>query len=86
MGEPVDLYTALAPGGSYDSPAASCAAPSAGIFLGISRSPRDNACLGACSFDRLLVLLYARAPKDGIALGIVSQTMATEEALGTPGA
>jgi tripartite-type tricarboxylate transporter receptor subunit TctC len=29
--------------------------------------------------------LYARAPKDGTALGIVSQTMAIEEALGTPG-
>lgn len=82
-GETISLYIGFAPGGGYD-------------FYGrlVSRHlgkhlPGNPQVIvqnmpGAGSF-KAANFLYSVAPKDGTALGIVTQTIALEEALGTEG-
>jgi tripartite-type tricarboxylate transporter receptor subunit TctC len=82
-GKTVVIYIGFAPGGSYDY---------FGRLVGrhIARHLPGNPTVvaqsmpGAGSFTAANYL-YARAPRDGTALGIVSQTVAIEEALGTSG-
>jgi tripartite-type tricarboxylate transporter receptor subunit TctC len=82
-GKTVFVYIGFAPGGSYDYFGRLLAR-----YLGrhLPGSPNVVAASmpGAGSFTAAN-FLYSRAPRDGTALGIVSQTMAIEQALGTPG-
>ncbi|HMG78043.1 MAG TPA: tripartite tricarboxylate transporter substrate-binding protein [Xanthobacteraceae bacterium] len=82
-GKTVILYIGFAPGGSYDY-FGRLVARHIGRHLPGNPTVIAEQMPGAGSFTAAN-FLYARAPKDGTAFGIVSQTMAIEEALGTPG-
>ena len=82
-GQTVHLYIGFAPGGSYDY-FGRLVARHIGRHLPGTPTVIAEQMPGAGSFTAAN-FLCARAPKDGTALGIVSQTMAIEEALGTPG-
>jgi tripartite-type tricarboxylate transporter receptor subunit TctC len=82
-GKTVSIYIGFAPGGSYDYFGRLLAR-----YLGRHLPGNPNVIAttmpGAGSFTAAN-FLYSRAPRDGTALGIVSQTMAIEQALGTSG-
>jgi tripartite-type tricarboxylate transporter receptor subunit TctC len=82
-GKNINLYIGFTPGGTYDLFGRMVAR-----YLGkhIPGQPTviAQSMPGAGSF-KAANFVYAVAPKDGTALGIVSQTVALEEALGTPG-
>jgi tripartite-type tricarboxylate transporter receptor subunit TctC len=82
-GQTVHLYVGFAPGGTYDY-FGRLVARHIGRHLPGNPTVIAEQMPGAGSFTAAN-FLYARAPKDGTALGIVSQTMAIEEALGAPG-
>jgi tripartite-type tricarboxylate transporter receptor subunit TctC len=82
-GKTVHLYIGFAPGGTYDY-FGRLVARHLGRHLPGNPTVIAEQMPGAGSFTAAN-FLYARAPRDGTALGIVSQTMAIEEALGTPG-
>jgi tripartite-type tricarboxylate transporter receptor subunit TctC len=82
-GQTVHLYIGFAPGGTYDY-FGRLVARHIGRHLPGNPTVIAEQMPGAGSFTAAN-FLYVRAPKDGTALGIVSQTMAIEEALGTPG-
>src|SRR5277367_4493102 len=82
-GKTVFIYIGFAPGGSYDY-FGRVVARHIGQHLPGNPTVVAESMLGAGSFTAAN-FLFARAPKDGTALGIVSQTVAIEEALGTPG-
>jgi tripartite-type tricarboxylate transporter receptor subunit TctC len=82
-GKTVIIYIGFAPGGSYDY-FGRLVARHLGKHLPGNPTVIAESMPGAGSFTAANYL-YARAPRDGTALGIVSQTMAIEEALGTSG-
>jgi len=82
-GKTVVIYIGFAPGGSYDY-FGRLVARHIGRHLPGNPTVIAQSMPGAGSFTAANYL-YARAPRDGTALGIVSQTVAIEEALGTPG-
>jgi tripartite-type tricarboxylate transporter receptor subunit TctC len=82
-GKTVILYIGFAPGGSYDY-FGRLLARHIGRHLPGNPTVIAESMPGAGSFTAAN-FLYARAPRDGTALGIVSQTVAIEEALGTSG-
>lgn len=82
-GKTVAIYIGFAAGGSYDY-FGRLVARHFGKHLAGNPTVIAQAMPGAGSFTAAN-FLYARAPRDGTALGIVSQTVAIEEALGTPG-
>jgi tripartite-type tricarboxylate transporter receptor subunit TctC len=82
-GKTVFIYIGFAPGGSYDYFGRLLARP-LGRHLPGNPTVVAQSMPGAGSFTAAN-FLYTRAPRDGTALGIVSQTVAIEEALGTPG-
>ena len=82
-GKTVIVYIGFAPGGSYDY-FGRLVARHLGKHLPGNPTVIAESMPGAGSFTAANYL-YARAPRDGTALGIVSQTVAIEEALGTSG-
>jgi len=82
-GKTVIIYIGFAPGGSYDY-FGRLVARHLGKHLPGNPTVIAESMPGAGSFTAANYL-YARAPQDGSALGIVSQTVAIEEALGTSG-
>lgn len=82
-GKTVNLYIGFAAGGSYDY-YGRLLSRHMGKHLPGQPNVVAQAMPGAGSF-KAANFLYAVAPKDGTAMGIVSQTMALEEALKTPG-
>jgi tripartite-type tricarboxylate transporter receptor subunit TctC len=82
-GKTVNLYIGFAAGGSYDY-YGRLVSRYMGKHLPGEPTVVAQSMPGAGSF-KAANYLYAVAPKDGTAMGIVSQTMALEEALGTPG-
>ena len=82
-GKTVIIYIGFAPGGSYDY-FGRLVARHIGKHLPGNPTVVAQSMPGAGSFTAANYL-YARAPRDGTALGIVSQTVAIEEALGTSG-
>ena len=82
-GKTVIIYIGFAPGGSYDY-FGRLVARHIGRHLPGNPTVIAESMPGAGSFTAAN-FLYARAPRDGTALGIVSQTVAIEEALGTSG-
>jgi tripartite-type tricarboxylate transporter receptor subunit TctC len=83
-GRVINLYIGFAPGGTYDY-----FGRVVGRFIGkhipgnpvvVVQTMQGAGSLQAANF------LYAQAPKDGTAWGVVTQTLALEEALRTPGA
>jgi len=82
-GKTVNLYIGFAAGGSYDY-YGRLVARHMGKHLPGQPTVVAQSMPGAGSF-KAANYLYAVAPKDGTAIGIVSQTMALEEALKTPG-
>ena len=82
-GKTVIIYIGFAPGGSYDY-FGRLVARHLGKHLPGNPTVIAESMPGAGSFTAANYL-YARAPRDGTALGIVSQTMAIEELLGTSG-
>jgi tripartite-type tricarboxylate transporter receptor subunit TctC len=82
-GKTVFIYIGFAPGGSYDY-FGRLLARHLGRYLPGNPTIVAESMPGAGSFTAAN-FLYTRAPHDGTALGIVSQTVAIEEALGTPG-
>ena len=82
-GKTVILYIGFAPGGSYDY-FGRLVARHIGRHLPGNPTVIAESMPGAGSFTAAN-FLYARAPRDGTTLGIVSQTVAIEEALGTSG-
>ena len=82
-GKTVIIYIGFAPGGSYDY-FGRLVARHIGKHLPGNPTVVAQSMPGAGSFTAAN-FLYARAPRDGTALGIVSQTVAIEEALGTSG-
>jgi tripartite-type tricarboxylate transporter receptor subunit TctC len=82
-GKTVFLYIGFAPGGSYDY-FGRLVARHIGKHLPGNPTVIAESMPGAGSFTAANYL-YARAPRDGTALGIVSQIVAIEEALGTSG-
>ena len=82
-GKTVNLYIGFAAGGSYDY-YGRLLSRHMGKHLPGQPNVVAQAMPGAGSF-KAANYLYAVAPKDGTAMGIVSQTMALEEALNTPG-
>jgi tripartite-type tricarboxylate transporter receptor subunit TctC len=82
-GKTVIIYIGFAPGGSYDY-FGRLVARHIGRHLPGNPTVVAQSMPGAGSFTAANYL-YARAPRDGTALGIVSQTVAIEEALGTLG-
>jgi tripartite-type tricarboxylate transporter receptor subunit TctC len=82
-GKTVFIYIGFAPGGSYDY-FGRLLARHLGRHLPGNPTIVAESMPGAGSFTAAN-FLYTRAPRDGTALGIVSQTVAIEEALGTPG-
>ena len=82
-GKTVHLYIGFAPGGSYDF-FGRTVARHLGQHLPGNPAVVAESMPGAGSFTAAN-FLFARAPQDGTALGIVSQTVAIEEALGTAG-
>jgi tripartite-type tricarboxylate transporter receptor subunit TctC len=82
-GKTVIIYIGFAPGGSYDY-FGRLVARHIGKHLPGNPTVVAQSMPGAGSFTAANYL-YARGPRDGTALGIVSQTVAIEEALGTSG-
>lgn len=82
-GKTVSIYIGFAPGGSYDY-FGRLLARHLGRHLPGNPNVIAASMPGAGSFTAAN-FLYSRAPRDGTALGIVSQTMAIEQALGTSG-
>ena len=82
-GKTVFIYIGFAPGGSYDY-FGRLLARHLGRHLPGNPNVVATSMPGAGSFTAAN-FLYSRAPRDGTALGIVSQTMAIEQALGTSG-
>ncbi len=82
-GKTVFIYIGFAPGGSYDY-FGRVLARHLGQHLPGNPTVVAESMPGAGSFTAAN-FLYTRAPRDGTALGIVSQTVAIEQALGTPG-
>jgi tripartite-type tricarboxylate transporter receptor subunit TctC len=82
-GKTVFIYIGFAPGGSYDY-FGRLLARHLGRHLPGNPTVVAESMPGAGSFTAAN-FLYTRAPRDGTALGIVSQTIAIEQALGTPG-
>jgi tripartite-type tricarboxylate transporter receptor subunit TctC len=82
-GKTVIISIGFAPGGSYDY-FGRLVARHLGKHLPGNPTVIAETMPGAGSFTAANYL-YARAPRDGTALGIVSQTVAIEEALGTSG-
>jgi tripartite-type tricarboxylate transporter receptor subunit TctC len=82
-GKTVSIYIGFAAGGSYDY-FGRLVARHLGKHLPGNPTVIAEAMPGAGSFTAANYL-YARAARDGTVLGIVSQTLAIEEALGTPG-
>ena len=82
-GKIVTLYIGFGPGGSHDL-YGHLVARHLGRFLPGRPTLVAENMPGAGSF-KAANYLYSVAPKDGTALGIVTQTVALEEALGTPG-
>ncbi len=78
-GKNVNVYIGFSPGGSYDF-FGKLVARHIGRHLPGSPSSVPNSMPGAGSFVAAN-WLFAAAPKDGTAIGIVSQTMAIEELL-----
>jgi tripartite-type tricarboxylate transporter receptor subunit TctC len=83
-GKVINLYIGFAPGGTYDY-----FGRVVGRFIGkhipgspaiVAQTMQGAGSLQAANF------LYAQAPKDGTAWGVVTQTLALEEALRSPGA
>ena len=83
-GKTVNLYIGFAPGGSYDY-YGRLVARHIGKHLPGAPTVVPNSMPGAGSL-RAANFLYTVAPKDGTALGIVTQTLPLEEALGNQGA
>jgi tripartite-type tricarboxylate transporter receptor subunit TctC len=83
-GKTVNIYIGFAPGGTYDYYGRVVAR-----FLGkhIPGEPTvvAHTMPGSGSF-RAANFLYSAAPRDGTAMGVVTQTLALEEALRSPGA
>jgi tripartite-type tricarboxylate transporter receptor subunit TctC len=79
----VIIYIGFAPGGSYDY-FGRLVARHIGKHLPGNPTVVAQSMPGAGSFTAANYI-YARAPRDGTALGIVSQTVAIEEVLGTSG-
>jgi len=83
-GKTVNIYIGFAPGGTYDYYGRTVAR-----FLGkhIPGEPTviPHTMPGSGSF-RAANFLFSAAPKDGTAMGVVTQTLALEEALKSPGA
>jgi tripartite-type tricarboxylate transporter receptor subunit TctC len=82
-GKTVVIYIGFAPGGSYDY-FGRLVARHLGKHLPGNPTVIAESMPGAGSFTAAN-FLYARAPRDGTALGIVSQTVAIEQVLGTSG-
>jgi tripartite-type tricarboxylate transporter receptor subunit TctC len=82
-GKTVHIYIGFAPGGSYDY-FGRLVARHLGKHLPGNPTVVAESMPGAGSFTAANYL-YARAPRDGTALGIVSQTVAIEQLLGTSG-
>jgi len=82
-GKTVHIYIGFAPGGSYDY-FGRLLARHLGKHLPGNPTVIAESMPGAGSFTAANYL-YARAPRDGTALGIVSQTVAIEQLLGTSG-
>lgn len=82
-GKTIFIYIGFAPGGSYDY-FGRLLARHLGHHLPGNPNVVAASMPGAGSFTAAN-FLYSRAPRDGTALGIVSQTMAIEQALGTSG-
>jgi tripartite-type tricarboxylate transporter receptor subunit TctC len=82
-GKTITLYIGFGPGGSYDFYGHLVARHLGRFIPGKPILVAENM-PGAGSF-KAANYLYAVAPKDGTAMGIVTQTLALEEALGTPG-
>jgi tripartite-type tricarboxylate transporter receptor subunit TctC len=82
-GKTVIIYIGFAPGGSYDY-FGRLVARHIGRHLPGNPTVVAQSMPGAGSFTAANYI-YARAPRDGTALGIVSQTVAIEEVLGTSG-
>ncbi|MFL5062966.1 MAG: Bug family tripartite tricarboxylate transporter substrate binding protein, partial [Xanthobacteraceae bacterium] len=83
-GKVINLYIGFAPGGTYDY-----FGRLVGRFIGkhipgnptvVAQTMQGAGSLQAANF------LFAQAPKDGTAWGVVTQTLALEEALRSPGA
>jgi tripartite-type tricarboxylate transporter receptor subunit TctC len=82
-GKTVNVYIGFAPGGSYDY-FGRLLARHYGQHLPGHPNVVAQSMPGAGSF-KAANYIYAVAPKDGTAMGIATQTIALEEALGTPG-
>jgi tripartite-type tricarboxylate transporter receptor subunit TctC len=82
-GKTVNVYIGFSPGGGYDFYGRLVARHIGKHIPGKPNVVAQNM-PGAGSF-KAANYLYAVAPKDGTALGIVTQTIALEEALGTKG-
>lgn len=83
-GKTVNVYIGFAPGGSYDF-YGRMIARHIGKHLPGEPTAIPQSMPGAGSL-RAANFLYTVAPKDGTAIGIVSQTLPLEEALGNPSA
>jgi tripartite-type tricarboxylate transporter receptor subunit TctC len=81
-GKNINVYIGFSPGGSYDF-FGRLVARHIGRHIPGAPSSTPNSMPGAGSFTAAN-WLYAAAPKDGTAIGIVSQTMAIEEVLQSP--
>jgi tripartite-type tricarboxylate transporter receptor subunit TctC len=82
-GKTINVYIGFAPGGSYDY-FGRLLARHLGAHVPGHPNVVAQSMPGAGSF-KAANFLYSVAPKDGTALGIVTQTIALEEALGTKG-
>lgn len=78
-GKNINIYIGFSPGGSYDF-FGRLVARHIGRHIPGAPSSTPNSMPGAGSFTAAN-WLYSAAPKDGTAIGIVSQTMAIEEVL-----
>ena len=83
-GKVINLYIGFAPGGTYDY-YGRLAARFMGRHIPGNPTVVAQTMSGAGSFHAAN-FLYAAAPKDGTAWGVVTQTLALEEALRSPGA
>lgn len=81
-GRNINVYIGFSPGGSYDF-FGRLVARHIGRHVPGTPSSTPNSMPGAGSFTAAN-WLYSAAPKDGTAIGIVSQTMAIEEILQNP--
>ncbi len=82
-GKTINVYIGFAPGGSYDY-FGRLLARHYGAHVPGHPNVIAQSMPGAGSF-KAANYIYSVAPKDGTAMGIATQTIALEEALGTPG-